>query len=64
MLRSDVHPHTWLGEIHAHERRDTGTLHFKDIVERRDREVVTRQGEAEVGKRIALLAFDRVLPVV
>lgn len=59
-----MHQHTWLGEIQAHERRDTGSLDLKDVVIRGDCEVITRQGEAHVGEGITFRALDGVLPVV
>lgn len=50
-------------EIHAHETADAGSLDFEDIVVGRDGEVVAAQSEADVWKRVTLVAFDSVLTV-
>lgn len=51
------------GEIHAHEAADAGALNLENIIIRRDGEIVATEGEADVGERITLLTFHRVLAV-
>src|SRR5687768_4959853 len=53
----------WLGEVHAHETADARSLDFKDVVVGADGEVKAGEGEAEVGKRITLVALDGVLSI-
>lgn len=39
-----------LGEVHTHEGANAGALHLKDVVVRADGEVVTAQGNGQVGE--------------
>lgn len=52
-----------LREVHAHEGADARSLDFQNVVESGDGEVVSTQGDGEVGKRVTLGAFDSVLTV-
>lgn len=50
-------------EIHAHERADTRTLYFENVVIGADGKVMASQGQSKVGKRSFLGAVDGVLPI-
>lgn len=50
-----------LGEVHAHEAADAGALDLQDVVVGANSELVTTQGEGEVGQRVTLVALDTVL---
>ena len=52
-----------LGEVHAHEAADAGTLDFQNIVVRADGEVVARKGDSEVRKVVTFGAVNCVLAV-
>lgn len=52
-----------LGEVHAHEGANAGTLDFENVVIRANGEVVASQSHGEVGQRVALRAVDSVLAV-
>lgn len=53
-----------LGDVEAHEGADAATLDLKNVVVRANGEVVTGEGEGEVGERVTLLALNSVLAVV
>ena len=50
-----------LREVHAHEAADAGALDLQDVVVGANSELVTAQGEGEVGQRVPLVAIDTVL---
>lgn len=50
-----------LGEVHAHEAADAGALDLEDVVIGGNGEVVTGQGEGEVGQAVTLVTLDGVL---
>lgn len=52
-----------LGEVHAHEGANAGTLDFENVVIRANGEVVASQCHGKVGQRVALRAVDSVLAV-
>lgn len=52
-----------LREVHAHKGTDAGSLDFQNVVESSDGEVVSAQGDGEVGKRVTLSTVDSVLTV-
>lgn len=52
-----------LGEVHAHEGRDTRSLDLEDVVEGRNGEVVSGEREGKIGQSVALVALNSVLTV-
>lgn len=50
-----------LGEVHAHEATNAGALDLKDVVVGANGELVTTQGEGEIGQRVTLVTLDTVL---
>lgn len=52
-----------LREVHAHEGADARSLDFQNVVKGGDGEVVSAQGDGEIGERVSLGAVDSVLAV-
>lgn len=52
-----------LREVHAHESANARSLDLQDVVESADGEVVSAQGDGEVGERVTLGTVDSVLTV-
>jgi hypothetical protein len=52
-----------LGEVHTHEGRDARSLDLKNVVKSTDGEVVSSEGEGEVGQTVTLVTLNSVLSV-
>jgi hypothetical protein len=52
-----------LGEVHTHEGRDARSLDLKNVVKSTNGEVVSSEGEGEVGQTVTLVALNSVLSV-
>lgn len=52
-----------LREVHAHESAYARSLDFQNVVESADGEVVSAQGDGEVGERVTLGTVDSILTV-
>ena len=62
-ITKDCQGSNGLREIHAHEGADARALYLQDVVVRPDLEVITGEGECEIGETVALGAVNGVLAV-